>query len=374
MSLADEIKNKSKEIHSDAYSMSLGEIASLYRDGELRLHPEFQREFRWSETQKSNLIESVMLGIPIPPIFVVQNEDGVWDVIDGLQRLSTFFEFMGILKDEEGKNIQPSTLVKTKFLPSLEGKVWQGENEEHSFTSAQRIDFKRVKIGITIITKNSDPEAKYELFQRLNTGGSSLTAQEVRNCLMIMVDTSFYRFVKDLSENENFKETLSLSDRQLEEQFDMELVCRYFAGKNTPTSEFRALPDINEFVNTKMMEFAKSKIFDRNLEAQVFNKVFTLLRDLDVHPFRKYDNHKEAFSGMFLISTFEVIAIGLAKNINANEDGWLKCDTVLDKIKGLWSNDEFLSITGTGKSAKNRMSKCVDLGEHLFRNEKKVSD
>lgn len=370
MSLADEIKNKSKEIHSDGYSMSLGEIANLYRDGELRLHPEFQREFRWKETQKSNLIESVMLGIPIPPIFVVQNEDGVWDVIDGLQRLSTFFEFMGILKDEAGNLLPPSTLVKTKFLPSLAGMVWQGDNQKSSFTNPQRIDFKRVKLGITIVTKDSDPEAKYELFQRLNTGGASLTAQEVRNCLMIMVDPSFYRFVKELSENKNFKEVLSLSDRQLEEQFDMELICRFFAGKNTPTSKFRALSDINEFVSSKMIEFAQSNSFDREKERRVFSSLFELLENLDVHPFTKYLPKKDVFSGMFLISTFEVIAIGLAKNIDSYT---LKDkDIILEKVKDLWSNEEFLSITGTGKSAKNRMSKCVDLGERLFTNGKKV--
>jgi hypothetical protein len=92
MSLQEEINARSKEIHTDGYPMSLGEIISLYRDGELDIHPEFQRFFRWTPQQKSMLIESILLGIPIPSIFVSQRDDGVWDVIDGVQRLSTIFD------------------------------------------------------------------------------------------------------------------------------------------------------------------------------------------------------------------------------------------------------------------------------------------
>ena len=85
--------------------MSIGELANLYRDEEIDVHPEFQRLYRWSDYQKTKLIESVMLNIPIPQIYVSQNEEGVWDVIDGVQRLSTIFQFMGILKDDEGEKL-----------------------------------------------------------------------------------------------------------------------------------------------------------------------------------------------------------------------------------------------------------------------------
>jgi len=100
MTLTEEVNLKSKEIHTDGYPMSIGEISSLYKDKELDIHPEFQRIFRWNILQKSKLIESILLGIPIPSIFVSQRDDGVWDVVDGLQRLSTIFEFMGILRNE----------------------------------------------------------------------------------------------------------------------------------------------------------------------------------------------------------------------------------------------------------------------------------
>lgn len=77
MSLQDQIDKMRKEIRTDDYAMSIGGWSSLYQDKEIEIHPEFQRFFRWTGTQKSNLIESILLGIPVPPIFVSQRKDGV---------------------------------------------------------------------------------------------------------------------------------------------------------------------------------------------------------------------------------------------------------------------------------------------------------
>ena len=77
MGLETEIKNARKEIVSDGYDMSVGEVINLYRDDELKINPEFQRLFRWDITRKTRFIESILLGIPIPPIFVFQDEDGM---------------------------------------------------------------------------------------------------------------------------------------------------------------------------------------------------------------------------------------------------------------------------------------------------------
>lgn len=162
--LQDEIKKKSSEIYKESYQMSIGELANLYRDEEIDVHPEFQRLYRWSDYQKTKLIESVMLNIPIPQIYVSQNEEGVWDVIDGVQRLSTIFQFMGILKDDEGKKIEPLTLLGTKDLPSFEGMKWKNkENKDLEFTREQQLEFKRSRIDVTILKKASDSKAKYEL-------------------------------------------------------------------------------------------------------------------------------------------------------------------------------------------------------------------
>lgn len=187
--LADELKQHKNEIKTDAYPMSIGELINLYKDKELDLHPEFQRFFRWTIHQKSNLIESILLGIPIPTIFVAVKKTGVWEVVDGLQRLSTLFEFVGILRDENDELKPPLILEGAKYLKSLQGKTW--EENDNCLTPEQRIDFKRSKLQISMILKESAMFTKFELFKRLNTGGSLATEQEVRNCIIVSTNKRF---------------------------------------------------------------------------------------------------------------------------------------------------------------------------------------
>ena len=229
MSLQDEIDKTRQEIRTDSYSMSIGEWIGLYENSEIDIHPDFKRFFRWSDRQKSTFIESILLGIPIPPIFVSQRDDGIWDVIDGLQRLSTIYEFVGILKkDSEAQDSPFVALQETRYLPSLKGKKWDDRTEkENSLTQAQRLLIKRAKIAVNIVEKESDKMIKYELFQRLNTGGSIATLQAVRNCILLMLNKDLYNLMRSLADRESFKSCIALSDRLYEEQYDMELVLRF---------------------------------------------------------------------------------------------------------------------------------------------------
>src|ERR1035437_9629676 len=148
MGLQQEIDKTRAEIRTDGYPVSIGEWMSIYEKGELDIHPEFQRFFRWSLRQKSRLVESLLLGIPIPQIFVAQRPDGVWDVVDGLQRLSTIFEFTGILLDENGSRVHPLALEATTYLHGLEGRRWEdSDHPDQSLTVTQRLLIKRAKIG-----------------------------------------------------------------------------------------------------------------------------------------------------------------------------------------------------------------------------------
>ena len=88
--------------------MSLGELMNLYQSRELDLHPDFQRFLGWTDEQKTKLIKSILLGIPLPPVFVSQRKDGVWDVIDGLQRLSAIFSLQGFCRAKTEHSRPPS--------------------------------------------------------------------------------------------------------------------------------------------------------------------------------------------------------------------------------------------------------------------------
>ena len=99
--LTEEIISAQRLVKTDAYQMSIGEIVSMYDNREIIIDPEFQRLFRWNISQKSKLIESLLLGIPLPSIFVFEKENSSWELIDGLQRVSTILEFMGKLREPQ---------------------------------------------------------------------------------------------------------------------------------------------------------------------------------------------------------------------------------------------------------------------------------
>lgn len=367
MGLQKEIDERSAEIRTDAYAMSLGELMNLYRDEELDIHPEFQRFFRWTSSQKSRLIESLLLGIPIPQIFVAQRPDGVWDVVDGVQRLSTIFEFAGILRDDAGKPVPPLVLEKTKYLPSLEGKKWQDEDEPAtSFSQAQRLYVKRAKLDVSIILKESDEVSKYELFQRLNTGGSQLSDQEVRNCILVLENRELYAWMRGLAEEEHFGDCVSLTDRALEEQYDLELVLRFLAMYQIDTEELKGMGDVGEFLTETMLGFAQDQAFDTDARGRDFRKTFEIISEhIGLNAFRRYDRGRDKFVGGFLVSAFEVVAAGV---------GYHCCELQVphdvsqfeSKVKAMWQDSNFTGSVGSGVRASSRIPKTIEMGRDLF--------
>jgi hypothetical protein len=372
MALQDEIINKKKEISTDGYPMSIGELVNLYKDGELDIHPEFQRFFRWKPTQRTKLIESILLGIPIPSIFVSQRKDGVWDVVDGLQRLSTIFEFMGILEDEENNLLPPSKLVGTEYLPSLEGKYWENTDDpENSLDSTMRIAFKREKIDVKIVKKESDDSIKFELFQRLNTLGSKLSDQEVRNCLLVMLDKTFYEWLKSISEDEHFLNTISIGDRLEKEKYNMELALRFIILNTIEPTEVRRINDFSEFVTQKMVGIVNDKTFSRPDMELRFRQTFLLLDSvLGDTSFQKFSEAKGRFEGKFLVAAYEAVAIGLGKNIHLWQGREVNSElkaSIIAKVKSIWSNERFQARYGAGVNVTSRVPVIIPLGESILR-------
>ncbi|MFZ3166020.1 MAG: DUF262 domain-containing protein [Candidatus Methanoperedens sp.] len=372
MSLQDEIDKTAKVIYSDSYQMSIGELISLYKDNELDIHPEFQRVFRWTESQKSKLIESILLGIPLPSIFVSQRKEGVWDVIDGVQRLSTIFEFVGIFKDENGFAYPPSKMISTKYLPSLDGKMWESNEEENSLTPAQRINLKRSKITIQIVNKESDPNIKYELFQRLNSLGTSLSDQEKRNCLLIMLNKRFYNLLDELSKNNSFLNCISLSEKAFDEKYQMELALRFIIFKNVNMNEMKEMKGfvfLEEYITDKMTSFAESKTFDYEREIKIFKQTFDFLdKTLGEDSFKRFDGNK--FSGRFLLSAFEAVGIGVGTNIEewtkkTIDDNLIK--DIYSRASSLWSNSTYINNIGSGSNFNTRIPAIVPLGKEIFK-------
>ncbi|MSZ77004.1 MAG: DUF262 domain-containing protein [Actinobacteria bacterium] len=345
--------------------MSIGEITNLYRDGELDVHPEFQRIFRWDDLQKTRLIESLLLGIPLPSIFVAQTEDGAWDVVDGVQRLSTILQFQGLLKDDEEQVVPPLVLNGTQLLPSLAGKVWESEDVAISLTQAQRLDLKRAKLDLKIVKRESSAESKYDLFQRLNSYGSQATPQEVRSCILIGTDRSFYTWLRELAESEDFLSTLALSERLISEQYNYELALRFIVLRRADAATIASIGNLGEFLTAQSVNLALDPSFDRAGEREAFLKTFRLLNETSGDSaFKRWSGTKDKFEGAFLNTAFEVIGMGLGHNI----DAYSAADetTAVERAKEFWLDQRYAAGFATGVRADTRMARTVPLGRDLF--------
>lgn len=366
MPLQEEIDKTRQEIRTDGYSMSIGEWISLYENNEIDIHPDFQRFFRWSDYQKSTFIESILLGIPIPPIFVSQRNDGIWDVVDGVQRLSTIYEFVGLLKaGNQEKNNLTVALQKTTYLPSLEGKKWDDpQDRENSLTQTQRLLIKRAKIAVNIVEKESDEMVKYELFQRLNTGGAIATPQEVRNCILLMLNKDLYELMRSLANYEYFRNCIALSDRLYEEQYDMELVLRFILLFDKDDESLKKLGgDVSIFLTERMRKMALNKELDYGHIKEAFIKTFDILNQaLGDDSFKRYKPEQDKFLGGFLLSAYEVIALGIGYNYK----NLPQTDNIPSLIKSIWSNEIYQKWSGAGVNAARRLPYLIPLGREVF--------
>lgn len=367
--LTEEIDNAQLVVRTDAYQMSVGEIVTMYDDGEIIIDPDFQRLFRWNIGQKSKLIESLLLGIPIPSIFVFEKEDGNWELIDGLQRISTILEFMGRLKDPDGGLKPPSILEETKYLPSLHNVAWEGservsdvpQNEQSPLARAHQIAIRRARLGVEILKRPSDDQTKYDLFQRLNAGGTQANAQELRNCIMIRVNRGYFGAVKDAAERKPFQDAIGVTDEQVEKQRHMELAVRFLVHAHIP---YERTLDVEEYIDEGIVRLATEGKSDQAVD--LINRTFDLLiRASGPDVLRRYENGRH--TGKVGLVALEGIAVGVAKNIAAIERLHNPEEFVRQKTQEFWSQEEAERFTSLGLRGTTRIQRTIPFGEAWFR-------
>ncbi|MDJ0598985.1 MAG: DUF262 domain-containing protein [Crocosphaera sp.] len=355
--LLNELKIARQQIKTDSYSMSIGEIINLYRDKDLILNPAFQRLFRWNDDQKTKFIESILIGIPIPQIFVAQQSSGQWTIVDGVQRVSTLLQLTGNLKDKE-----PLKLTECEYLPSIVDSKWDDLPQD-----LQRI-FRRSKLDINIILTENSLQSQYELFKRLNSGGIHLEDQEMRNCLIIMLDESFYDKVNDLKEYENFQKCLCLSQDKLDKEYHMELILRFFIAKHGKTNYDKyqmSTSLLKDFIDDETAKIISDEDFKINKEIETFKKTFDLLKNtLEKDSFKKYNSEKDKFQGQFSIASFELIASGVANNLDKLEQ--IGKDNFINKVKELYQTSEAQNLLKRGMKALPRFKGLAELSTDYF--------
>jgi hypothetical protein len=367
--LTEEIVSAQRLVRTDAYQMSIGEIISMYESREIIINPEFQRLFRWNSGQKSKWIESILLGIPLPSIFVFEKDDGSWELIDGLQRISTVLEFMGKLRSLNVGLEPPSILEATKYLPSLHNAVWERSElipdvpplSQNEIEKSHQLSIRRARLGVEILKRPSNEQTKFDLFQRLNAYGTQANAQELRNCIMLMVNGEYYQAVKRAAEQPSFQAVVAVTEEHIEKQRHMEYAVRFLVHTLVP---YDGKLDVEEYIDNGIVQLAGAS--NGTAAEGLINNTFTLLNNVaGGDTLRRFDNGR--YVGKVGLVGIEGIAVGVAKNLQAilslpNPVGFVR-----DKMQMFWSQHQAANFTSPGLRGTTRIQRTVPFGEVWFR-------
>lgn len=358
--LEQQISDERARLSTDRMDISFGELIHMYKAGELLIRPEYQRLFRWKGSQKTALIESILLGIPIPPVFVAEDMEGVWELVDGLQRVSTIISFFGDLDEslltvcvEDSQEDNVNYVNKWELESGNLVEDLEGFNVD-TLPKKYVINLKRAVCRVEILRGESNTAMKYELFKRLNSGGSTLTPQEIRNAIYRGIDPKINILTEKLSKNEDFIKLVSLSGQKKQELYDQELVLRFVAFLGN-ADKINANTEI--FLDKFMETAVKDKEFDVGYYEELFVKVMRMLRDAgDSSMFR---NDRKGFVPAY----YEGITLGIAQNIEKYE---ARPELILERIQALKEDREFKKYSGSASNSKSRIKNRLKVANKIF--------
>jgi hypothetical protein len=173
-----------RDLHASKESWAVSKLWQTYMAGKLNLQAEFQREYVWDDKRASRFVESLLLNLPVPPVFLAENRDGSWDVVDGHQRLESLFGFLQPLSAGPAADAMVRPAFRALKLRDLEvlGDELDGRGVG-VLPVTSRHALLQTELGVIIIPKTASPDLKFALFARLNLGSVPLNSQELRNCL-----------------------------------------------------------------------------------------------------------------------------------------------------------------------------------------------
>ena len=299
----DDLSGKRK-IYTEQGDPEIDSLHKRFLKGRLNVQPEFQRQFVWDKVKSSRLIESALLDIPIPIIYLSEDKDGKENVIDGQQRLTSFFSFIdGKLPDNSDFK-----LTGLKVFTEFNGKKFNQLSEEIQ----EKIT--TYKIRVIKFKKESDGDLQFEIFARLNTGSVPLNDQELRNCVF---RGKFNELLKELAQDKDFKYLLGIAkpDRRMK---DRELVLRFASFYFNTYLNYNA--PIKKFLNDFMEKYRNiSPTDEANLRTAFKNTIQIIRSLLDQNAFKRfYRGDEKNWNGKwetqkFNVSLFDILMYSFAK-------------------------------------------------------------
>ncbi|MGW1750977.1 DUF262 domain-containing protein [Streptomyces sp. NPDC002092] len=353
VALIDSVDRNVSSVRTRQLDLSFNELADMYETGELIIQPEYQRLFRWTEGAQSRFIETLILELPVPPIFLMETEENVYELIDGLQRISSYLNFRGKLTID-GELQRALELEDCDIVPELNGHTY----ESLPVSLVRRL--KRNFIRAEILRKENDHRLRYYMFKRLNSGGESLEPQEIRNCTIRLLSPQFNNTLMECAKNDDFRYCIStVGDGPIEKKYDQELVLRFFAFRNWAT---KYKHEVGDFL-TEYMEAASDpegpapEVFDPEKDVANFVKAFKCLRvgaeKADAIGQRIFGavDVRGNIRGQFAVYHFEGFALGIQGILNdLNPDDSEQMERLGEAISRIKKNPEVRNHTGGGKN------------------------
>jgi hypothetical protein len=330
-------------------------LLTRLKEGEMDLSPDFQRRANiWDERRKTSLIESMLLRIPIPSLYVSENKAGDYTVVDGLQRLCAIAHFVKV--DALNKSLD------TKLAPlrlELAGLQSLQEYKEKSFADLPRPLQRRInetELTLHVIRPSTPSAVKFNIFSRINQGGLPLTAQEIRNAVYL---GTWRQRVRKLAESKEFRDATNHKIKG-ERMEDIELVLRFVAHYTFDgvRPDDQNLDDfLNDTVEKRSISWSDEKW--NEIEESFFRALMAASKVFGRFAFRKYYGPNESRRPINR-GLFETETVLMARR-SPNELSLLadRSDQVLDGLARLLENSEFTSAllyaTGRGSSSNKRL-------------------
>ncbi len=349
--LEELFENSQNRLFFQSSDLSFASISDMVESEAIDIKPKYQRRERWDIKKQSALIESFVLNVPIPPIYLAEHSYGKYSVIDGKQRITAIYKFIK-------ENLKLSGLDESSALNDF-----TYDSLPQSLSNALKI---RPFLRVIILLKQSDPSLKYEVFNRLNTGGDNLLPQEVRNA---MFEGKFNDLLIELSENEllvkylvSSLETYTKSTIYKQMQ-DVEYVLRFFTVKHF----WQDFPSNNMQIamNLYMRNFSEN-MSDLELEEKknLFNKSLEICNLIwEDKTFQRPDGSKKIIQGIY-----DSQMVSIAKYIEeGREADLIKYKTqIFAKFNHAYTTDQIYQdsmrqFTSNANNVKKRIDKSIEL-------------
>lgn len=364
--LVQEVEEQRHEVVVESYTQMWSELINQFKAGDVEIDPLYQRGFRWSTDQQTRYIESLLLNIPTPPIFLAEKNNGSFEVIDGLQRFSTVIKFFceeirgdvqklpaaGVAAEND-LNI-PTILSNAPILKGLE-KLSRSTMPD---TLLRTLRYARVQV--ILLKKESSPLAKFNVFTRLNRSGTTLSNQEIRNCSARLTESPFADELMALAGIDFVCDAMNMSAKDKASMGVQESILRLVAfGNYKPTTA-----KLEDFLDEVMYTISSGGLQFNEKEKTKIADVFKIIHNAypqgEAFRFRKNDK----FTGAFSPNLFDIIAVGVYLNLSKCKK--MSVERMRDLIIELHTQDEAIKLTGAGSNARLKMIGRVAFGKQWF--------